>query len=256
MNKRSIWKLLFIAIGIILIPFILDNLYSTRVYDSHLTSSEWSSFNGGYIGAILGGIFTLTGIGITINFTREQAKKDREFQREQANEDRRLTIAPYLKYSMKDNTSVKIEECQIEIDYWEQNDNICMTRLMELKNIGVGALLELRVYDVTFKGIKVNCYSGVEYDTLEKESQWYILIDFRFRLDETKSKSEALVECSKRDGTLLFKIGYKDLLGNQYEQEIEMSVTIELISNYDNTRWEYSEPGLTLNKVSKCKIII
>lgn len=49
MNKRSIWKLLFIAIGIILIPFILDNLYSTRVYDSHLTSSEWSSFNGGIL---------------------------------------------------------------------------------------------------------------------------------------------------------------------------------------------------------------
>lgn len=88
----KILKIIGVGMGIILVismPFILDVwLYSTHKYDSHLTSAEWSSFNGSYIGAIMGGIVTLIGVWITIGFTREQADKDRQFQLDQANKDR------------------------------------------------------------------------------------------------------------------------------------------------------------------------
>jgi hypothetical protein len=54
----------------ILIPFILDiGLYNLNLYNSHLNSGEWSSFNGSYLGAIIGGIATLIGVLISLGYT-------------------------------------------------------------------------------------------------------------------------------------------------------------------------------------------
>ncbi|BCZ48444.1 hypothetical protein psyc5s11_45110 [Clostridium gelidum] len=62
------------------IPFILDwKLYNLHLYDSHLDSAGWSSFNGSYIGAIIGGIATLLGVFITLVYT-DKKNKESELQ--------------------------------------------------------------------------------------------------------------------------------------------------------------------------------
>lgn len=277
MNKRSIWKWFFIGIGIILMPFILDKLYSTRIYDSHLTISEWASFNGSYIGAIMGGIITLVGVLITIRFTREQAdkdrqfqvdqaKKDREFQREQANEERRLAIAPHLKYTMYEKTMIE-KKHEVDIFYCiDKEYNTFINATIELKNIGMGALLDLKVFDLTFNNVDIAYTLDAQNDVLEKNEKWFMLIDLRLRLDDIKSESlrknppGSLVEYSppyeqlNKGGMLSFKLGYTDLIGNQYEQDIEVCLDISCISEEDVTKWKH-HTEIRLNKVGKSKVI-
>ncbi|WP_051560443.1 hypothetical protein [Clostridium beijerinckii] len=80
---------LLLILGIaIKIPLLIDNYVFGSGHLSNIENKDWAGFLGSYVGAILGGIITLVGVGITINFTRAQA-----------NEDRRLSIAPYIKYT-------------------------------------------------------------------------------------------------------------------------------------------------------------
>ncbi|GEP66544.1 hypothetical protein CBE01nite_43120 [Clostridium beijerinckii] len=250
MSKKSMWKWFFIGIGIILMPFILDELYSTRIYVSHLTSSEWASFNGSYIGAIMGGIITLVGVWITIGFTREQAKedrqfqldqarKDREFQREQANEDRRLSLAPYLKYTVYERESSEKHNTAI-IHTVDRDPNQIIRATIELKNIGMGPLLYLRTHNIKYNNVGLD-YSLGSIDILEKNNKWLMRIVLELRLDEiTNSNDDMNTSPSRKEGVLSFTIGYKDLIDNQYEQDIAISMNV-------NYRYECAGNELILN---------
>lgn len=62
------------------IPFFIDWVIIGNDISSNIQNSDWVAFLGGYIGAILGALFSLVGIAWTIKFTREQNKSDRELQ--------------------------------------------------------------------------------------------------------------------------------------------------------------------------------
>lgn len=272
--KSKLKRRIVIIVGLVVIaivPFFLDKiLYNLHWYNSHLTSSEWSSFNGSYIGSILGatigGIVTLVGIRMTINSTTQQANKDREFQREQANEDRRVSLAPYLKYTMYEKTLLE-KRHEVEIFYCIDRDyNTYINATIELKNIGMGSLLNLKVYDLFFNNVDIGDTLDGQNEVLERNEKWLMLIDLRLRLDEIKSESiiksppgsivEYLTtdEQYKKGGILSFKFGYTDLIGNQYEQNIEVSLDIYHVSQGDPTKWK-NEIEIRLNKIEKSKVI-
>ena len=81
MKKTHIY--LFVVVFFILcigIPLFIDWIIIGNKFPSNIINSDWVSFLGGYIGAILGALFSLIGIAWTIKFTREQNRSDRELQ--------------------------------------------------------------------------------------------------------------------------------------------------------------------------------
>lgn len=271
----KILKIIGIGIGIILLisliltmPFILDVcLYSTHVYDSHLTSSEWSSFNGSYIGAVMGGIVTLIGIWITIKFQQKQANRDRQFQldeaerdrkfqREQANEDRRLAIAPYLKYKVydqdkKDKDKEVISKERDDFDlYMTCNFDSQPTKsyegIIKIENVGMGAALDINICEpyLTTGNAELDYQSGI--DVLEKEGRLFILMNFSLRLEKVQGET--------RQGILKFKVKYKDLLQNEYEQEVELKIFLSY--HLRNDKWLCDGVSLEIIKTGKPQLEI
>lgn len=81
MKKPVVWIFICIfLITIIAIPFIIDWWIIGNDFSSNISNSDWVGFLGGYIGAILGAVFSMVGIAWTIKFTREQNRADRELQ--------------------------------------------------------------------------------------------------------------------------------------------------------------------------------
>lgn len=78
--KRKGFLIVLVSLGILILPLIIDWCIFANDFPSNISNSDWASFLGGYIGAIVGGLFSLVGIVWTIRFTREQNQKDRELQ--------------------------------------------------------------------------------------------------------------------------------------------------------------------------------
>ena len=74
-----IWGIL-LAILIVAVPVIIDWLIIGSDIPSNISNSEWVNFLGSYIGAVLGAMVSLAGIIITIRYTNEQNRIDRELQ--------------------------------------------------------------------------------------------------------------------------------------------------------------------------------
>lgn len=76
MKKNSIIKAVMIAFPFIFIVPLFINL-SFKYYFSPMLSSEWSAGDLlAYYGAVLGGIITLVGVNITLNYQSEMSRRD------------------------------------------------------------------------------------------------------------------------------------------------------------------------------------
>ncbi|WP_077369461.1 hypothetical protein [Anaerosalibacter sp. Marseille-P3206] len=74
--KYIIFGLTFIII-VSIFPLIIDRLIIGNTVYSNISNSDWVSFLGSYIGAILGGIFTFIGVKITL-YNGIEKKKQRD----------------------------------------------------------------------------------------------------------------------------------------------------------------------------------
>ena len=137
MKNKKILILILISIILILglLPLAIDWLMIGNNIPSNIGNSDWVVFLSGYIGAIIGAIVSLVGIIITIRYTNEQNKKDRELQ-----------IRPYcsIRY-VHDNKLVGTNKiigqfllgCEPR-----QNNGPNYTSILYLKNIGLGPAVE------------------------------------------------------------------------------------------------------------------
>ena len=81
MKKKTIFITILISLILIIgLPLAIDWLIIGSKFPSNIENSDWVGFFGGYIGALIGAIVSLAGIIITIRYTNEQNKKDRELQ--------------------------------------------------------------------------------------------------------------------------------------------------------------------------------
>ena len=69
-----------ICVLVFSLPLLVDWLIIGNSIPSNISNSGWVSFLGSYIGALISGFISLAGIILTIRFTREQNKIDRELQ--------------------------------------------------------------------------------------------------------------------------------------------------------------------------------
>lgn len=135
MSKK--WWLILAGFLIIvfLLPLTLDWFVIGNNFPSNITNSDWVSFFGGYIGSLVGAVVSLAGIIITIRYTNDQNKKDRELQ-----------VRPYcaIRY-VYDNklrgTNKIIAELPIGCEP-KENNGPEYSSIIYIKNIGLGPAVE------------------------------------------------------------------------------------------------------------------
>lgn len=276
-NRKYIKYAILALILIIIVPLGIDFLIIGNKFPSNLSNSDWVVFLGSYIGSIIGSLATLVGILITIKFTRDQTIKDREivlkqtvdarnFILKQSIEDRRLSIAPYLKFTMLKNTLPDSKHDMTILYVPDDNENTYANATITIKNVGIGPLLNFKVFNITYNSEIINMTIDGRNDVLEKNSEWLMMIDIRLRLDEIKN--DRLIKVSRcssekyrpspecpQSTVLIFTIGYEDLIGNKYEQDIKITIDIACESKDGGITWKYLEPSLYLTSIGKSKII-
>lgn len=253
-NKKYLKYAILLLILSITVPILTDYLIIGNRFTSNINNHEWVTFLGSYIGALIGSTATLIGILITLKFTREQA-----------NEDRRLALAPYLKYTMNEKTLLDRKHDIRIFHVIDENYNTYVNATISIKNIGMGPVLYFYVNNITFNDQLFNFTINGNNDVLEKNSEWLMLIDFRLRLDEIKNETliktppgslveyKPPIECMKKEGVLFFNIGYKDLIGNEYEQDVKIIMSVGCEGKAGGIEWKYSQPQLRLDNVGKVK---
>lgn len=160
MKKTHIY--LFVVVFFILcigIPLFIDWIIIGNKFPSNIINSDWVSFLGGYIGAILGALFSLIGIAWTIKFTREQNRSDRELQ-----------IRPYfdIRYlNVEQFCHTKSCLGYVIVEIWDNDENNIQeslestgSGLLYFKNVGNGPATNIN-FQVYIDG--VDCKHLVYY---------------------------------------------------------------------------------------------
>lgn len=262
MKKRS--YIYLIIITMVLIPIAIDKLIIGNNYPSNISNENWVNFLGSYCGAIISAIATVIGIFVTIEYTRKEAQRDRELAMKQENENRRLQIAPYLKY--KQCKTLFKEKHDISILYVpDDNDNKFINTTIIIKNVGMGPIVNLGITSLKFNNSELG-YTLTSQDIIEKNEEIKMLIDFRFRLEQINQgelirNPEGFIckysvpDKYKRGGNLELLIEYNDLLENTYKQKIIINLSIAFEADKDEKEWKYSEPSFSLSDIGKTDII-
>ncbi|WP_026888045.1 hypothetical protein [Clostridium beijerinckii] len=138
----------------------------------------------------------------------------------------------------------------------DESPNINIKSTIEFKNIGMGALIDLTVEEPKFNNMNAvyTLASDEAPEVLEKGEQYFILTTINFRLDKIKKLSSQRKSCSKQ-GILSFKVKYKDLLDNEYEQDIEIAIDSFFVCESGETEWLYNSQILYVSKKGELKII-
>ena len=75
MKKTTIFIIILISLVLIIgLPLAIDWLIIGNGFPSNIENSDWVSFFGGYIGALIGAIVSLAGIISTIRYTNRIKK--------------------------------------------------------------------------------------------------------------------------------------------------------------------------------------
>ena len=136
MKKKTIFIIIFIPLILIIgLPLAIDWLVLGNNLLSNIENPDWVSFFGGYIGSLIGATVSLVGIIITIRYTNEQNKKDRELQ-----------VRPYcaIRY-VHDNKLVGTNKIIAELPIGcepKENNGPEYTSIIYIKNIGLGPAVE------------------------------------------------------------------------------------------------------------------
>lgn len=201
------WITLLMIVFIIIIPVIIKQLCDINL---------WVSFLGGYFG----GVITLVGVAITIvNLNNENAKTN-ELNKQQNFDNRRLSILPFLLY---DFVNKEMPECYrdipVGVDYEDiDSNNPRIACTMSIKNCGAG-----QAYDVFYRmyvGDKSSYDTEKITDVLLVSSKTYDR-DFVFTLPKIEN-----LNLGHNYFDIWLVLFYKDLMRNQYVQEIPGNVSI------------------------------
>ncbi|WP_069650106.1 hypothetical protein [Caloranaerobacter ferrireducens] len=190
-----------ILIIILIIPSIIDWLIIGNNLPSNITNDLWINFLGSYIGGLFGGIATLFAFIKNIEYNKD---KDHEQQKKYEN-DKRLSLQPYILVSIVSGTSNinrKIKATEIE---GKTARVTLMGRFLEIKNIGLGSLVDLKFNSSDLKIIEKN----FKFPHGLSKGQEFIFI-----LDIIKEQT------MERIFTIV--VTYNDMLGNKYKQTIEL----------------------------------
>ncbi len=152
MKRCIVFSLIILSILLIFgIPLAVDWLIIGNDLPSNVSNSDWISFLGGYIGAIVSGIVSLIGIGVTIRFTKQQIA----ISQGQFSEQNRLNNQPILDFEISNIGDVEDDRTIVmNCEYTLNNEDAFRKSVIEFEvyNIGLGAALDVR-YGMELDGV-------------------------------------------------------------------------------------------------------
>lgn len=206
----------YIVLGILFvvlvfgIPLVMDKCIIGNNYKSNISNSDWVSFLGSYLGAILGGLFALIAIYITYN-------QNNKLHIENANnliEMKRLDVMPFMDMKIEKNITedhfTKPMFCVMlnkDGTYSTASSNVDITGINEvyrgdihwiylLKNIGNNSAHSMQV-----------CLNDA-------------IIDFGIHIEKGKTNIYHLfIPHKMKDIKLHFKVEFFDIYNNKYGQK-------------------------------------
>lgn len=262
MRKRVLW-IFSVILVIILVPLFIDWAIIGNSFPSHISNSDWVGFLGGYIGAIIGAIVSMAGIILTIWFTNQQNRQDRE-----------LEIKPYCLVELKPIIEIDNDEFEgkFYFEYKPSDREIgikrelsCVTYCLEIQNVGVGPAVNCQIQQCTEciygSAIKVehglsvinevNCIAQSGGTKFEVQVVYEAMPNPNHEdwnnVDE-EIREEPLILYPRCE--LPYMLNYSDMLGTKYQQEF--SLEIGFVAYYSHTGVLTKEPTckVKLGKVS------
>jgi hypothetical protein len=169
--------------------------------------SEWIASIGSVVGGILGGLFTIVALWLTLRYYR---KKDRQDNVEKE-ESKRLSVIPYL--TGKDYSVMGHEETYDV--YFHSLENGMMNTFscyVMIKNVGLSTAI-----GVTFPRLYPMENNNVENDNITLPVGESVIINLiaDFRTD------------SGIGNVIWLTILFSDLLGNKYQQVLSLDISYE-----------------------------
>lgn len=242
MKKKNLFVLL-VSIGIIILPVVVDWIIFGNDFPSNVSNSDWASFLGGYIGALVSGIISLVGIAWTIRFTREQNQKERELQ-----------VKPYCTIKYENTEKFLGTDKSLGYHYVSfkpvDNDGPELNGLFFIKNYGIGPAIDCSVQIEEIENGREQNISVLHYFPNEKNKSVSCInpgdevsASLNLRLNFDKIEPQDIIYDSNSPGPIKYflkpevvgkykgfemnlKFTYHDILHNQYEQKIKMKVNV------------------------------
>jgi len=245
--KRKIWIMyasfaVFVVVGI---PFLIDWIIIGNQFPSHIQNSEWVSFFGGYIGAIIGGVISLLGIYFTIRFTQNQNRIDRELQ-----------IRPYFDIECKTtNEFPDAWKGNVQIITHDKCNYLCNaigSAYLYFKNVGNGSAINV---DFKVEIGEVSFYHQEHYNNLSLMIAGYsvspnekagisinIICNDQAVLMEYEGLQNNEIDLLSKSAPDSFKfvllMSYSDLLDDCFKQELKFSVDY-IFCQIDEEKYKY-----------------
>lgn len=244
MKTKVILGIIVFIVILALIPFVMDWIIIGSNFPSNINNSDWVGFLGSYIGAVLGALVSLAGIIITIKYTNEQNKLDRELQ-----------IRPYcsIRYvhdSKLVGTNKILGALPIECEP-SKNNGPKHVSILYIKNIGLGPAIE---FEFKIDNIDDGRQHGLVFmqrneDTSNRsvtslqpgdEAAFSIHINFNFdpiedtafiRYGEGKNEYSIKEEVMRKykNFNIIIHMFYRDMFQNKYYQKIVLSSNMYIV---------------------------
>lgn len=256
MKKKYIVLIIGISVAIVFtIPIIIDWLIIGNSITSNVSNSDWVGFLGGYIGSLIGSAVSLIGIIITIRYTSEQNKKDRELQ-----------IRPYcsIRYVHDDHifgTDKIIGQLPIGCEP-QENNGPRYTGIIYIKNIGLGPAVEFNFnMDKIDDGRKhyqilmqrnsetANHATNLLQPGEEAALPLYIFFNFDpiteddfYETDEDslcKYAVKANISWKYKNFDIIIHVKYHDMYQNTYYQKISLCSNMYVGGDFDHKKASY-----------------
>ena len=234
-RKRIITGIIIFLVIIITLPILIDWLILGNDIPSNVSNADWIGFLGGYVGAILGAIVSLIGIMITIKYTNEQNKQDRELQ-----------IRPYcsIRYVHDDKlvgTNKVLAELPIGCEPKENNGK-CYTSILYIKNIGLGPAVEFdfdvdriddgrKHYPILMQRNASTANRSINLLQPGEEGAFPIYIYFNF----DPIKEEDFIDMGEDAGVFQFSV--KDSIMTKYKN-FDITIHVKYCDMYQNQYYQ------------------
>lgn len=229
--KSRLTLLFFIIVALMVVVYLFYRYLLNLFIQKEIGLLEWeSTYWAAILGGIISGLITLIGVLLTIEYTREQNRKDRELQ-----------YRPVFDYQYKYTNRIEIEGTLIDyisfisFTSYNYNYNHVFNGLLTFKNVGVGPAIDIAV-DYSFPDDGLNhsygrLFAPPAIRSLQSGEIGCVPIELPFEF-ETIPKTAFLFDENGKiylDEKVLmnyktyeFKvvIKYKDLLNNQFKQTI------------------------------------
>ena len=259
MKKYPVLLIVSTIVLVVLIPIGIDHLIIGNDIYSNISNSDWVSFLGSYIGSLIGAGVSIVGIFMTIKFSENQSKNDREFMIEMNREERRLSITPLL-LCQTDNKNKQEYNSRFIFDLDGEESNTPFNVMIVITNVGIGDAVDFELNFISYN--EEDMRQSLRSHHFKKDTSLRVLVDLSIYLLEMpediddhleKQPEGRLLEYAVPEkynhhgGNIKMEIKYKDLIGNAYSQEMNLSIRtgFQRITGVDK-HWVHSHPSVML----------